>query len=542
MAGERVQRYELVEQIGLGGMAEVYRARQVDAGGKSTDVVIKKILPHLSRDPQYRTMFIDEAKIASTLRHPNIVQLLELGDMDGALFLALEFVDGADGKALLSRAMELGMSVNPAEALFIAREVLKGLHYAHIRVDAQGVPMQIVHRDVSPQNVFLSRRGEAKLGDFGIATAATRGGKTVVGVVKGNPLYMAPEQVRGGGLDARTDIYAAGLLLLALLCGRHPAEDEPLAALLNRALNAQVPRPSDVNRALPEEIDLLVLRATMLDPAHRYQTALEFAQAIDTYAANNGLRLDARPISSLIEALFPARLPAGEDALPPVMLGTLAAESAPGAPVIVEGVSVLDASDPRLPARTPPPAKPTPTPPPGPMPPAWDDPLLAAPGLEALFGPLPGKKPASAPAPAPAPWESGKAKPRPPTAPWEKAGAVPNLAPPKPAGDTRPSPPAPAGASASGASSAALGPATKPKPAAPPPPPPASARKPESAFDDDVEDDVTEEEHTPSMEGTPAPRGSMDPLEALLLEQENKLNSDRTNPQIPSAELIAAAN
>src|SRR4051812_48849355 len=178
-------------------MAEIYRARAIGRDAATDIVCVKKILPHLSEDPEYQQMFMDEARVAFTLHHPNIVQVKDLGRIDDQLFLALEYVDGADLGEILLKARDRDELLPVPVALYIALEVLKGLHYAHSRRGADGRAMAIVHRDVSPGNVLVSRTGAAKLGDFGIARAAVRAGRTVAGVVKGNALYMAPEQITG---------------------------------------------------------------------------------------------------------------------------------------------------------------------------------------------------------------------------------------------------------------------------------------------------------------------------------------------------------
>lgn len=301
-------------------MAEIYRARAIgrDAGSSSI-VCVKKILPHLSEDPEYRTMFMDEARVAFTLHHQNIVQVLDLGRMDDQLFLALEYVDGFDLREMLIQAREHERPLPVPVALHITLEVLKGLHYAHSRRGADGRAMAIVHRDVSPGNVLVSRAGAVKLGDFGIARAAVRAGRTIAGVVKGNALYMAPEQITGRTMDARTDVYGAGLLFLTLLCGRHPHEREPLPRLIDIGVAADVPDPSTFNSAVPREIDMIVARATELDPGVRYQTCMEFGMAIETWARGRGIVIDPTALAEFLAPILPAvRV---EEPLPPLVLG-----------------------------------------------------------------------------------------------------------------------------------------------------------------------------------------------------------------------------
>jgi serine/threonine protein kinase len=193
-------RYQLVERLAVGGMAELYKARVVGAHGFQKPVVIKKILPHLAADASFVAMFIDEAKITARLDHPKIAQVLELGTIDEQLYIAMEFIDGPDVLALL-RACAQRKQVLPAPiAVHIAHEVLDALDYAHRARDDDGSPLGIVHRDISPSNVLISRRGDVKLADFGIAHAVERQQKTQAGTLKGKYGYMSPEQVLGGDL------------------------------------------------------------------------------------------------------------------------------------------------------------------------------------------------------------------------------------------------------------------------------------------------------------------------------------------------------
>ena len=303
------RRYELGERIGVGGMAEVFKAVGIGHDGNRSTVVVKRILPHLSEDPAYRQMFVDEAKIASTLDHPNIVRMLDLGRMDDQLFLALEFVDGGDLAQLLRRARDKNVPVGVPTALSMMVSVLEALHYAHTLKDSAGKPLRIVHRDVSPSNVLVSRDGHTKVTDFGVAKATVRGEITVSGVVKGNARFMAPEQVTGRAVDGRTDVFGAGILMLTILCGKHPLEDEPLPRVLDRLLRADLPLPSSVVPSLPKSLDAIVLRATRPEALHRYPSAIEFAGAIQEFAESNGISLAGLEIPALVDQLFPPTTP-----------------------------------------------------------------------------------------------------------------------------------------------------------------------------------------------------------------------------------------
>lgn len=304
------RKYEIGERIGIGGMAEVFRASAIAPDGSSTVVVVKKILPHLSEDAGYRQMFMDEAKIASTLDHPGIVKLLDLGRMDDQLFLALELVDGADLNKILRQTRDLGERLPVAVTIAIMIAVMRALHYAHTRRDPGGKPLGIVHRDISPSNILLSRAGHVKIADFGVAKATVRDDRTSSGVVKGNMRFMAPEQVKGLAIDARTDVFAGGILLLTLLCGKHPFDDQPIPLVLDRIIAADVPMPSVVVPGLPKALDAIVARATRADPRERYQSAQELAKALETFAEQFSMPVDPtvglRPLmSSLLGAPEP---------------------------------------------------------------------------------------------------------------------------------------------------------------------------------------------------------------------------------------------
>ena len=204
-------RYTLLEQLAVGGMAEVFRAKISSSHGFEKILVIKRILPHLAADPNFVSMFIDEAKLTAQLTHPKIVQVLEFGEVRGQFFIAMEFIDGFDALGLLRVAAQKRVHIPRGLAVFIISEVLDALDYAHNARDMEGKPMHIVHRDISPSNIFMSKRGDVKLGDFGIAHAQRRESKTQAGTLKGKYGYMSPEQVVGRPVDARSDLFSVGV-------------------------------------------------------------------------------------------------------------------------------------------------------------------------------------------------------------------------------------------------------------------------------------------------------------------------------------------
>src|SRR5215471_7509927 len=253
-----VTRYELLDRIGVGGMAEIFRGKAVAAGGFEKPVAIKRILPHLSQDRRFVELLIAEAKVLSLLKHRNIVQIFDvgLGD-DGKYFLVMEFVDGKDLGAV-QRALEAKRRRIPFDlALHIGAEICEALEHAHAARAPDGKSMSLVHRDVSPSNVLLSRAGEVKLTDFGIAKRAEQD-PTQAGAVRGKFAYISPEQARNEHLDPRSDVFSVGILLWELVCNRRLFSQLDDLAALRAVREAQVPRPSGFDAALSSEIDALI--------------------------------------------------------------------------------------------------------------------------------------------------------------------------------------------------------------------------------------------------------------------------------------------
>lgn len=277
-------KYFLTRRIAVGGMAEVFGAKLYGADGFEKDLVIKQILPQYARDPEFVQSFVAEAKIAVSLTHANIVSIYELGRVDGTYFIAMEYVDGQDVFALLDAARRHEDRLKPGLALLIVEEVCRGLDYAHRKSGPDGLPLGLVHRDLNPRNVLVSRDGDVKILDFGIAKTGHKSAampKTRAGVVKGTTGYMSPEQATGQTIDHRTDLYQAGLLLHETLVGSPlfwRPEDHLTRDLMRRH---EVPRPSKLVRGgLAREVDELVLKTLRIQPRERYQTAAELATAV----------------------------------------------------------------------------------------------------------------------------------------------------------------------------------------------------------------------------------------------------------------------
>ncbi|HLK92565.1 MAG TPA: serine/threonine-protein kinase [Polyangia bacterium] len=284
-------RYTLLERLAVGGMAEVFRAKITSSHGFEKILVIKRILPHLAADPGFVSMFIDEAKLTAQLTHPKIVQILDFGEVNGQYFTALEFIDGFDALGLLRIAAQKRTRIPTQLAVFIVQEILEALDYAHNARDMEGKPMQIVHRDISPSNIFISKRGDVKLGDFGIAHAKRRESKTQVGTLKGKYGYMSPEQVVGRPIDARSDLFAVGVVLAELLTGRRLFSAPADLDVLLKVRDVHLDRLDKYGTDIPPALDRIVRRALRKDPAERPQTAAELREELADYLFSAGQRV-----------------------------------------------------------------------------------------------------------------------------------------------------------------------------------------------------------------------------------------------------------
>ncbi len=307
--GHHFGKYTLLERIATGGMAEIYRARMTAVAGVTKPVVIKKILPGFAGNPAFVSMFVNEARIAAGLSHGNIAQVFDFGEMDGQYFIAMEWVDGRPLSRVLRRARDKGLYTLPLPlALLVAVEVLKGLAYAHNRLDERGRPLHIIHRDISPQNVLLSYEGQVKLVDFGIARARLAGrGDTEEGDLKGKYAYFAPEQARGRELDARADIFAVGVVLYEMLCGRLPFEGR-MADVLRKAALGDFPRPRDLNPDISPALERILLTALAVEREQRYATAEAFAEALNRYLHTAAPDVSSSALAHFMAYLFEADL------------------------------------------------------------------------------------------------------------------------------------------------------------------------------------------------------------------------------------------
>jgi serine/threonine protein kinase len=293
--------YLLLERISVGGMAELFRAR----GHKTDEVVaIKRILPEMAKDRTFVQMFADEGRICGTLDHPGIARIYDLGEVEGEPYLALEYVSGVDLLRLLNRLKKRGQRFSPELLAFIGAEIAEALDYAHQRRDAEGRPLEIIHRDISPQNVMASFAGELKIIDFGIAKARERSAETRAGVLKGKFCYMSPEQGRGQPLDHRSDIFAVGIVLWELWVGARLFDGKNEFEIIEQVRGAIVPPPATRGRPAPPEFEQIMLRALARRPEDRYARAKDLADALRGFVRQQPRPAGSRELATLVQAAF----------------------------------------------------------------------------------------------------------------------------------------------------------------------------------------------------------------------------------------------
>ena len=298
--------YILVSLLGKGGMAEVYKARSQGAAGFQRVVCVKRILRQHCEDPHFLDMFVNEAKISARLSHPNIVQVYELGEIDGEFFMAMEFVHGKDLLRVMRANAEDG-PLPPTVAAFIAREMARALAHAHEHKGDDGSVQPIIHRDVSPQNVMISYDGMVKLVDFGIAKAAHMAGaeETKTGALKGKFAYMAPEQLDGQKATPICDVFAVGVTLHEMLSGRRLFKGNTDFDTLVRVKTQVIPPPSSLNGQVHPELDRIVALSLQRDPAQRYQRAALMARDLEMFCGSQGFAAD--DMKDYMTKLFPTR-------------------------------------------------------------------------------------------------------------------------------------------------------------------------------------------------------------------------------------------
>lgn len=281
-------KYYLLDRISVGGMAEVFKAKAFGVEGFERLIAVKRILPSIAEDEEFITMFIDEAKIAVQLQHANIAQIFDLGKVGESYFIALEYVNGRDVRTIVDRVRKNKILVSIPMAAYVTMKVCEGLDYAHNKKDPVGRELNLVHRDVSPQNILISYDGEVKIIDFGIAKAAGKAGKTQAGILKGKFGYMSPEQVRGLPLDRRSDIFAVGICLWEMLTGERLFVGESDFSTLEKVRNVEITPPSAYNKDMPAELERIVLKTLSKEVEDRYQSAMDLHDDLQRWMYESG--------------------------------------------------------------------------------------------------------------------------------------------------------------------------------------------------------------------------------------------------------------
>ena len=304
MADEQFGKYRLVRRLAFGGMAEVFLARLVGDAGFRKSVVLKRILPQFSADPDFTRMFIDEAVLAAKLTHPNVAQVYEFGQIEDTYYITMEHVDGADLRKLIKAASERNRLLSPIEVAAIGEGIARGLSYVHFAEDDNGQPLGIVHRDISPHNVMLSRSGDVKIMDFGIAKAAARATQTATGVIKGKMAYMSPEQALGEEVDKLSDQFAVGLVLWECLAGQRLFEGDSEPELMSRVAAGRVRKLKDVVPNVPDALDRVIMRALSIERALRYPDLRDIEQDLSRFRIGLG-SAGVAVLSTLIGELIP---------------------------------------------------------------------------------------------------------------------------------------------------------------------------------------------------------------------------------------------
>lgn len=322
-------RYELDRWLAQGGMANIFLATYGGPLGFEREVVLKVILPEFAHHPAFITMFLDEARLAARLSHPNIVQVYDLGRVSSYIYLAMEYVRGASLSRMLARLKREQRVLSPGLAIFIISELLEALVYAHARKDRDGTPLSLVHRDVTPQNVLVSFDGQIKLTDFGVARARTNLHQNQPGAIIGKYSHMAPEQCLGQAVDERADLFSVGIMLHELLTGK-PLFLRPSQAEMRKAiLEEPIPMPSQVQTRCPPELDLVVMKSLARRPDERYPNALAFLDALHRVARPLHLIESKYDLRSVLSSVYRK----GRT--------NLAGEDEPGVPVTEDRISEI---------------------------------------------------------------------------------------------------------------------------------------------------------------------------------------------------------
>jgi hypothetical protein len=300
-------RYQVLRHLATGGMAEVLLASVPDHDGRPYHVVVKRIHGERARDERFVRMFLDEASLAAVLQHPNIVRVFEIGEQQGEYFFAMEYVHGEDLRRVLLEVNRQHDKLPLAQVLAITSAVALGLHYAHEARGADGQPLGLVHRDVSPANILVGYDGSVKVADFGIAKATLHSAETRSGTLKGKVSYLSPEQVTGRAIDRRSDVFALGIVLYEIVTARRLFKGDNDFLTMSSIVQGDIPKPSLHRPDLPKPLEDIIMKALATEPDKRYSTADDLRLALERFMNSTGLRTTASGIADYMKKLFAAR-------------------------------------------------------------------------------------------------------------------------------------------------------------------------------------------------------------------------------------------
>jgi serine/threonine protein kinase len=306
------QRYRVLKRLASGGMAEVFVAESAGIEGFKKQVAIKRVLPALSRKETFIAMFLDEARLSAHLSHSNVVSVFDIGVGDGTYFIVMEYVEGADLKNVMDHRKKIDQPVPVEEAVFIATKICQGLAYAHELTTADGRPLNIVHRDITPANVLITKYGEIKIVDFGLAKASSQLAESDQGVIKGKFGYLAPETVMELGVDHRVDVFAVGIILWEMLSGQRLFLGKTDYATVQAVARAEIPPISEINPAVPQELEWILAQGLARDRDARYHTARDFGRDLTRFLYRFGRPVSEYEVAELVRATM------GLEALTPV--------------------------------------------------------------------------------------------------------------------------------------------------------------------------------------------------------------------------------
>jgi serine/threonine protein kinase len=314
-------RYRITERVAAGGMAEVFRGVAESLQGFKKNIAIKRILPALTKNKKFVAMFLDEARLSLVLQHANIVQVFDIAHTDDTYFIVMEYVDGVDLKALMEWRRKINRRIPIAHTLYLIMEICKGLSYAHELLNPEtGKPLGIVHRDISPPNVLISKQGEIKVVDFGLAKATSQIETTDPGVVKGKMSYLSPEAARGEEVDASADIFAVGILLYEMLTGKRLFYGETDYQTVELVRNAKIPPIKPQNPQVEPELEDIVRKALAKRKEDRFQSPTDMQDALAQYSYSRGLKVISRDIAELVRQCLDDRAAQSSDGKKPSII------------------------------------------------------------------------------------------------------------------------------------------------------------------------------------------------------------------------------